>query len=129
MTLPEMNRVLDELLVNPREGDAGRYALITSFLGAMLIVPSGADMISGKESFQPVLVEESGQPFMVVYGSAEAARRTEEIAPFGMTMTGADLVRLVASNLGLMVITDRGRMGLDPAFLNLIRADLASGRA
>jgi len=42
VTLPQMNRALEELIQRPREGDGGRYALIESMLEARLVVPSGA---------------------------------------------------------------------------------------
>lgn len=129
MTVSEMNQILDHLIANPREDEGGRYALITSFLGAMLILPSGGDMVSGDGSFQPVLVEEGGERCIVVYSSKEAALQTQEMAPFGITVTGSDLVQRIGTGFGLMVVTDGGRLALDVALLGRIRADIAAGRA
>ena len=129
MTLPQMNRALEELIQRPREGDGGRYALIESMLEAMLVVPSGGDMISGEGSFQPVLVEKDGQTYVVVYTSAEAAQKTREMAPFGMTMTGADVVRQLSPKLGLVVSSGKGDLALEARFLQVVRGDLQEGRA
>jgi hypothetical protein len=129
MTELEMNQVLDHLIANPRQDEGGRYALISAFLGAMLILPSGGDMVSGDGSFQPVLAEENGERLIVVYSSKEAALQTQDMAPFGITVTGSDLVQRIRTDFGLMVVTDGGRLALDAALLGRSRADIASGRA
>lgn len=129
MTLPPMNRALEELIQRPLGGDEGRYALIESMLRAMLVVPSGGDMISGEGSFQPVLVEKDGQTYMVVYTSADAAQKTRDMAPYGMTMTGADLLRQLSPSLGLVVSSGHGDLALEARFLEVVRGDLQAGRA
>ncbi|WP_430868275.1 hypothetical protein [Demequina aurantiaca] len=129
MKASEMNQILDHLIANPRDDQAGRYALVTAFLGAMLILPSGGDMVTGDGSFQPVLSEENGERLIVAYGSKEAAMQTQDIAPYGVTATGADLVRRIGPEFGLMVITDSGKLALDSQFMGRIRADIDAGRA
>jgi len=44
-------------------------------------------------------------------------------------MRGDDIIRRVATSHGLLVVVDGGMLGLPPALLDAIRADLASGRA
>lgn len=129
MTLPEMNQMFDYLLAHPRHDEGGRYALITSLLGSMLILPSGGDMVSGEGSFQPVLNQENGARHVVAFGSKEAAMAVQDMAPFAMTLKGSDLVCRVTPGLGMIVIADSGRLVLEPDFVDRIRSDVAAGRA
>lgn len=129
MTQPELNGVIEHLIVHPREGDEARYALITAILGAMLILPSGTDVSSDPAALRPVVIDHEGTPHVVVFNSVDAARTMRELAPFGLTMRGDDIIRRVARSHGLLVVVDGGMPGLPPAMLDAIRADLTSGRA
>lgn len=124
-----MNRILERLIRQPEPGEGGTYALVESFLQAMLVVPSGGDMVSGEGSFQPVLVEKNDTVYMVVYTSAEAARKTEDMAPYGMTMRGADVLQRIRPDLGIVVSTADGlNLAFEPEFLQIVKRDFEAGR-
>src|ERR1035437_1891033 len=78
MTQPELNGVIEHLIVHPRDGDEARYALITAILGAMLILPSGTDVSSDPAGLRPVVIDHEGTPHVVVFNSVEAARTMRE---------------------------------------------------
>lgn len=129
MNAPEMNQVIDHLVENPRDDDAGRYALITALLRAMLIVPSGTDISDDPSLFQPLLVAVEGIQHMVVFNSISAAQGAREMAPFGVTMRGADVIVRVAPGMGLLLIADHGQIALTATMLAAVRNDIAAGRA
>jgi len=124
-----MNRVIDYLIAHPPKDDGEKYALITAILRAMLIVPQLDDVSGHPEKLSPLVATIDGVPHVVVFNSIESAKEAREAAPYGLTMTGADIITRLVPGTALLVAADSGRIGFTPEMLDTIRADIAAGRA
>lgn len=68
-----------------------------------LIVPSGAPVGDQFEGFVAVLYDRDGTPVLGVFTSLENARVVAEIAPYALSVTGRDLLRMIPPGHGIVV--------------------------
>ncbi|MFP7835057.1 hypothetical protein [Marisediminicola sp. LYQ134] len=119
-TAPESSPVELLALKAQTGGQPEHDALISAFLDAVAVVPSGSDPAKG--AFEPVLVEIDGVTHMLVCDSLAAVRGATNLAPFAVSMRGIDVVRGVTPGNALLVRTPRTGFAIDEDLLNEIRS-------
>lgn len=100
-------------------------AVIRDFLNGRVVVPSRSPVSDGLVDLVPVVYDRGGVPMLATFASPEGAQQVAHIAPFVVSVTGADLVAGIAPGLGIVV--DPGQpqpLELMPGVVRRMRADI-----
>lgn len=93
--------------------------LINAFLDAVVVVPSGTN--PGKDPLEPVMIDIDHVSHMLVCDSLATANNATDLAPYGVSMRGSDVVRGTSPGFAILVRTTSTGFAIDEALLNEIR--------
>jgi len=94
---------LDEAIGRAMRGESDGADVIGLMVAATLVLPSGAEVGERFEGFEPVLFDRDGTTVLGVFTSLELAASVAEIAPYAVTLTGRELLRMMPADHGLAV--------------------------
>ncbi|HEY8718603.1 SseB family protein [Pengzhenrongella sp.] len=94
---------LDEAIGRAMRGESDGSDVIGLMVAATLVLPSGAEVGERFEGFEPVLFDRDGTTVLGVFTSLELAASVAEIAPYAVTLTGRELLRMMPADHGLAV--------------------------
>jgi hypothetical protein len=77
--------------------------VIGAFLGADLVVPSGAPVGEGFAGFVPVLYDREGVQMLAVFTTFDRAREVTHQAPYAITLRGSALLAMMPDGSGVVV--------------------------
>ncbi len=107
------------------EEDAARLAMARLFLQVPVVVPSRGDpaVVGG---FSPLTIDHEGTTCIVSLVSNVALERAQEVAPFALEMTGAQLVETLNAEVGVVVDNGSGSFVLTPNLIRYLQSPEAS---
>jgi hypothetical protein len=88
-------------ILKAQDGALSGDALLRRMTDADLFVPSTGDVQSDGSGFQPVLIDQDGSPFVVVFTAA--SRQPKDMAACTMQMNGGQFFRRLPAGYGVMV--------------------------
>ena len=94
---------LDEAIGRAMRGESDGDDVIGLMVTATLVVPSGAEVGERFEGFQPLLFDRDGTTMLGVFTSLELAGGVADVAPYALTLTGRDVLRMMPADHGLAV--------------------------
>lgn len=86
-----------------RAGSLDFRGLLGVFVGAQVVVPSGASLQDGRGAFQPVTYAVGSVVYVAVFTTLDRATALGDMAPYATTMTGLDVLRRVRPGGGIVV--------------------------
>lgn len=101
--------------------------IMSHFLQAELVVPSGGLVEERFKGFVPLLYDRDGVPMLAIYTSSELARATADLAPYAITMLGNDVIKRMPEAYGF-VVNPGHAIGFEvlPDGVKRVKADLDS---
>jgi hypothetical protein len=88
-------------ILKAQDGALSGDALLRRMTDADLFVPSTGDVQSDGSGFQPVLIDQDGSPFVVVFTAV--SRQPKDMAACTMQMNGGQFFRRLPAGYGVMV--------------------------
>ena len=118
--------VLDRAVLAARSGKLSMQAVLWTFAASTIFVPSAADPGEDRSGLRPVYFPKGEHQMLTVFSTTEAANATSDLAPFLLTITGAELLLAMPVEAGL-VLNPGTMVGFDtaPKGLAAFRAELA----
>ena len=92
---------IEHQILKAQDGALSGDALLRRMADADLFVPSTGDVQSDGSGFQPVLIDQDGSPFVVVFTAV--SRQPKDMAPCMMQMNGGQFFRRLPAGYGVMV--------------------------
>jgi hypothetical protein len=92
---------IEHQILKAQEGALSGDALLRRMAEVDLFIPSTGEVQTDGRSFQPVLVDQDGAPFVVVFTAM--SRQPKDMAPTMMQMNGRQFFRRLPAGYGLMV--------------------------
>jgi hypothetical protein len=88
-------------ILKAQDGALSGDALLRRMADADLFVPSTGEVQSDGSGFQPVLIDQDGSPFVVVFTAV--SRQPKDMAACTMQMNGGQFFRRLPAGYGVMV--------------------------
>ena len=92
---------IEHQILKAQDGEISGDALLRRMADADLFVPSTGDVQSDGSGFQPVLIDQDGSPFVVVFTAM--SRQPKDMAACTMQMKGGHFFRRLPDGYGVMV--------------------------
>jgi hypothetical protein len=92
---------IEHQILRAQDGALSGDALLRRMANADLFVPSTGEVQSDGSGFQPVLIDQDGSPFVVVFTAV--SRQPKDMAACTMQMNGGQFFRRLPAGYGVMV--------------------------
>ena len=97
----EAENDIEHQILKAREGALSGDALLRRMAEADLFIPSAGEVQTDGSGFSPVLVDQDGMPFVVVFTAM--SRQPKAMAECMMRMNGRQFFRRLPAGYGIMV--------------------------
>ncbi|HEY8254575.1 MAG TPA: SseB family protein [Rhizomicrobium sp.] len=92
---------IEHQILKAQEGALSGDALLRRMAEADLFIPSTSEIQTDGSGFSPVLVDQDGKPFVVVFTAM--SRQPKDMAPTMMQMNGGQFFRRLPAGYGVTV--------------------------
>lgn len=116
----EVSAALEALADRVRLGLAPISELIALLMDGKVVAPTPEEP-TDNSGFKPVITHVDGSVRLVVAASFEAAKRTQRVAKFALTLPGRYVFSMVRDNVGVQLTTVNGAVDFPPELVARIR--------
>ena len=116
----EVSAALEALADRVRLGLAPISELIALLMDGKVVAPTPEEP-TDNSGFKPVITHVDGSVRLVVAASFEAAKRTQRVAKFALTLPGRYVFSMVRDNVGVQLTTVNGAVDFPPELVSRIR--------
>ncbi|MGH9810506.1 MAG: SseB family protein [Terriglobia bacterium] len=92
---------IEHQILKAQDGELSGDALLRRMVDADLYIPSTGDVQADGSGFNPVLIDQDGSPFVVVFTAL--SRQPKDMAAYMMQMNGGQFFRRLPAGYGVMV--------------------------
>ena len=92
---------IEHQILKARGGALSGDALLRRMAEADLFIPSTSEVQTDGGGFQPVLIDQDGSPFVVLFTAMW--RQPKDMAPYMMQMNGRQFFRRLPAGYGVMI--------------------------
>ena len=126
----EVSAALEALADRVRLGLAPISELVELLMDGKVVAPTPEEP-TDNSGFKPVITHVEGSVRLVVAASFEAAKRTQRVAQFALTLPGRYVFSMVRDNVGIQLTTVNGAVDFPPELVARIRDQygIASGES
>jgi hypothetical protein len=119
--------VVDVAITRAQQRQLTMQTVLWTMAASTLFVPSAEDPGEDFANFRPVYFPKDGSEMLAVYSTPEAANGVAQLAPWMVTLTGSQIVRMMPRDKGL-VLNPGSAQGFDiePDGLRILREELSA---